>query len=79
MTNINDLDFTKKTIRKKFINSNDGRYYGVDLTGATVRVDVNKKQDMAVWTPTHGKWYEIVYYDKQGSQDSITYKTLASL
>ena len=78
--NISNLDFTKKAVRKQFIDNNNGRYYGVDAEGGMIRVDVTEGQDMTICTPTRDKWcYKIVYYDKQGYQDSLTYKTLEDL
>lgn len=52
-----------------------GMYAGTNEDGKRVVVMRAKRGGgWSVSTPTHGKWYEVVYYDESGNVEGVSYE-----
>ncbi len=63
--------------RHKFIqNMESNLYVGKNVDGEEIQIRLQKGVGMEVWTRHHAKprWWEVVTFDDQGFQVSVTYK-----
>lgn len=72
---LEDLDFTSREVRKRFISKYTGLYSGYNVDGEMVVVESTKDVGMLVKTihKEKPKWFEVVEYDKDGFQQSVSY------
>ena len=50
-----------------------GLYSAVDADGNDIFIEREKGHGYNVWRPTHNGWYEVVEYDENGCQLSVSY------
>lgn len=71
-----NLNFEMLEERVAFIKENNGIFAGKNCDGDEVIVQCQQGEGMIVKTRHSSKpnWYEVVEYDSDGFQDSVTYE-----
>lgn len=77
VTELKDLDFTKREVREQFIRCNASNIYvGKNVDDEEVIVMLDQGKGMLVKTIHKEKpmWYEVVEYDNLGISQGVTYE-----
>lgn len=62
---------------EQLIKSHDsGIYTSINEDGVEVIVLIQQNESMTIMTPLNTGWHEVVYYDKHGDQEGVTYERL---
>jgi hypothetical protein len=76
------IDFESRDGRAEFIESHEnGLYSGTNIDGEEVMVLTTKGAGMDVYTKHAAKplWWEVIGYNAEGYQESVTYSATAEL
>lgn len=73
------FDFSSRENIKDFIhNTESGIYTGKNIDGENVVVIIEQGKGMDIKTQKHSKpkWYEVIEYDEDGFQVSVSYESV---